>query len=64
MMVCRSNIFSTSLNTILCVYEHEDMMDYDREQDDWESGDYEIYNSGSDDDYFEYIDDIYHYYDE
>ncbi len=45
-------------------YEHEDMMDYGRERDDWDSGDYEIYCSGPDDDYFEYIDDIYHHYDE
>lgn len=45
-------------------YEHEDMMDYGREQDDWESGDYEIYCSGPDDDYYEYSDNIYHYYDD
>lgn len=41
--------------------EYEDLMDYGLEYNEWDSGDYEIYCSGPDDDYFEYIDDIYIY---
>lgn len=42
-------------------YEHEELMDYGRDHDDWVSEDYEIYSSGPDDDYFEYLDNIYGY---